>query len=143
MPGVESLKQQQYYAHPRNAFWPIVDELLGISSKYYTQRMELLNDRGVGLWDVLAQCERKGSLDSDIRADSIEINDFSRLFVEYKNIKTVLLNGVKAFELFEKHVVKAGGLPNGVDYYKMPSTSPAYAAMPFKDKLVCWAKHLG
>ena len=82
MPGVASLEAQRYYTHPRNAFWPIMGELFGFdASMPYRSRLVALRRSGVALWDVLAQCVRPGSLDSDI--DLLHIKDkFERIDIE-------------------------------------------------------------
>ncbi|CAA0108004.1 Uncharacterised protein [BD1-7 clade bacterium] len=139
MPGVKSLEDAQYYAHPRNAFWPITQSLFGIPfSDPYDERLQRLNSGGLGLWDVYSRCYRAGSLDSNIDRSSASINDFAGLFQRFPHIHTVALNGKAAQNAFQKHVVRAGNLPNSVQCVFLPSTSPAYASMTFEQKLAAW-----
>lgn len=139
MPGVESLRQQQYYAHPRNAFWKIMGAIFNFDSKLpYCERLKLLNSHGVALWDTVKFCERKGSLDSDIKCP--EFNDFTWLFNEYPSIREVCLNG-KGAEKFFRQFQSANSLPE-LHITVLPSTSPAYASMRYADKLAQWRKIL-
>ena len=135
MPGVESLRQQQYYAHPRNTFWKIMGELYSFSPElpYKTRLQQLLACR-IALWDSAFSCQRDGSLDSAIRA--VKINNFEEFFQRYPGIKTVCFNGQAAGKLFIKHS-KAMNLPP-LTFIQLPSTSPAHASMKFRDKLLAW-----
>jgi hypoxanthine-DNA glycosylase len=81
MPGAASLRAAQYYAHPRNQFWPIMGELVGADPALpYEQRLDRLTSAGIALWDVFARCEREGSLDAHIRDDTAVANDFAEFF---------------------------------------------------------------
>lgn len=144
MPGIASLQKQQYYAHPRNAFWPIIFELLDIEkSKPYEESCFLLNASGVALWDVLQACRRAGSLDSNIESPSENANDFVGFFASYKAIKAVFFNGGAAEKLYKKHVLKRANEKHpGLVYHRLPSSSPAYAAMSVEEKLKHWQKIL-
>jgi len=139
MPGQASLDARQYYAHPRNGFWPVVYAVLSGGgeepSPSYEERQRFLLGRGVALWDVLRACEREGSLDTAIRKP--EANDFGALFSRYPAIATVCFNGGKAYELFMRHAAPL--LPEGLAlrYVKLPSTSPAHA-VPFAKKREAW-----
>lgn len=138
MPGQKSLKDNQYYAHPRNSFWPIISELLGTDmSLNYRDRKGLLLKNKIALWDVLKNCYREGSLDSDIDHSSIEANDFKNFFSNHTNIKAVFFNGTKAEQLFKKTVLKSLDQKE-LDYYRLPSTSPAHATMNYEQKLLKW-----
>jgi hypoxanthine-DNA glycosylase len=140
MPGVASLEAQRYYAHPRNAFWPIMGEVLGFDAELpYDRRLAALRCAGIALWDVLARCVREGSLDSDIERDSVEVHDFAGFLQRHREVQAVLCNGGAAFQLFRRHV--AGALPApfaGLPVRQMPSTSPANAGMPPERKLELW-----
>jgi len=139
MPGLKSLAENQYYAHPRNSFWPIITQLFNVKNELtYNQRQQLLLDNKIAVWDVLKRCHRKGSLDSDIDNSSIEANDFALFFKTYTKIKTVFFNGVKAEQIFNKEVLHRLQLVHVLEYYKLPSTSPAHAAMTCEQKLVEW-----
>ncbi len=142
MPGIASLQKQQYYAHPRNAFWPIINELLNIDkSKTYAESCSLINASGVAVWDVLKACKRSGSLDSNIESKSESANDFEKLFAEYKTIRAVFFNGSTAEKLYKKHVSSLVDrkYPELI-YHRLPSSSPAYAAMNYDEKLKQWQK---
>lgn len=137
MPGKQSLEKQQYYGNPRNHFWPIMGELLQIAiPNDYTERIALLKNNAIGLWDTIATCEREGSLDAAIRNE--KPNDFQTLFEQYPNIQLVLFNGAKAFEVFKKHIGLE--LLEGRAYKKMPSTSPIPGKniKTFTEKLEDW-----
>lgn len=137
MPGKQSLEKQQYYGNPRNHFWPIMGELLQIAiPNDYTERIALLKNNAIGLWDTIATCEREGSLDAAIRNE--KPNDFQTLFEKYPNIQLVLFNGAKAFEVFKKHIGLE--LLEGRAYKKMPSTSPIPGKniKTFTEKLEDW-----
>ena len=97
MPGRASLLAGQYYAHPRNAFWPIMGELFGAGPELpYARRVRVLARAGVAVWDVLASCTRGGSLDSDIDPGSIVANDFASFFRAHPRIERVYFNGAMA-----------------------------------------------
>lgn len=121
MPGVQSLEKQQYYGNPRNHFWGIMAQLFQTDiPEQYEDRLNILRQNGVGLWDVIQYCERKGSLDSAIKNEVP--NDFATLFKTYPQIQCVLFNGTKAYEVFRKKV--GFELFESRDFHKMPSTSP-------------------
>lgn len=140
MPGVASLKAVRYYAHPRNAFWPIAATLLGFDVALpYEARIEALNEAGVALWDVLAACERPGSLDAAIDAQSAQANDFAGFLTAHPGITRICFNGGSAQALFRRHVLPALSKSHPeMEYAALPSTSPAHAAMPFAAKLEAW-----
>ena len=121
MPGVQSLEKQEYYGNPRNHFWPIIGALLQVDvPTNYEERIQLVRKYGIGLWDVISHCERKGSLDSAIKNEVP--NDFSLLFRDYPQIECILFNGTKAYEVFRKKV--DFDVLDAQKYIKMPSTSP-------------------
>ena len=134
MPGMASLQKQQYYAHPRNAFWPVMQQIFNWPDLDYDQRCKALVSEKIAVWDVLRSCRRRGSLDSDIETGSVLINDFSAFFHRHPGIKAVLFNGGKAAQLFKRYV----SVPACVELKPLPSTSPAYAAMSFESKLEKW-----
>ncbi len=142
MPSVESLNQQQYYAHPRNSFWPIIQTLFGVEAKdllNYTAQKQMLIDHKIALWDVLQSCHRPGSLDSSIARDSILTNDFESFFKNHNQIRTIFFNGGKAEELFKRHVKsKLPELFCDLETVRLPSTSPAMAMLNRQQKLERW-----
>jgi double-stranded uracil-DNA glycosylase len=140
LPGPESLRQRQYYAHPRNAFWPIMCRLFGAQPELpYRERLQLLRAHGVALWDVCASAYRAGALDGAIRPDSIVVNDFAGFFRSHRQIGLICFNGGKAAELYRRHVLPGLTDPlRSMPRAMLPSTSPAYAAMTSAQKLVRW-----
>ena len=138
MPGIASLDAGQYYAHPRNAFWPIMDSLLAPGTATipaYEERTARLLDGGIALWDVLRSCRRPGSLDSSIERGTEIANDFATFFKQHGEVGLVIFNGAKAEQLFARY---AGSLPNGTRSVRMPSTSPAHASLSLEEKLAIW-----
>lgn len=138
MPGVKSFEKNQYYANPRNAFWSIMAKLLNSDEVLnYQQRKQLLINNRIALWDVLKSCYRKGSLDSNIDHSTIIANDFNLFLSKHKQVKTIFFNGGETEKLFKKYVMKE--LNNKeIEYFKLPSTSPAHAAMTMEQKLLKW-----
>jgi len=122
LPSVRSLELGQYYGHPRNAFWNVAAELGVPRALEYGERCRRLTQLGVALWDVLAACERPGSLDSAIRAP--RMNDFDRFYARHPELELIAFNGKKAEELFGRF----GHAPDGVTLVALPSTSPANTA---------------
>jgi double-stranded uracil-DNA glycosylase len=140
VPSEASLLRQQYYGHPRNAFWPIMSALFGSDPELcYQRRKEVLIENRVAIWDVLQSCNRLGSLDSSIKLATIVTNDFAGFFTEYKCIKRVFFNGRMAEKLYQKRI-----LPtlhhrfSYLEYQCLPSTSPAYASLKFEQKIEAW-----
>ncbi len=139
MPGVVSLQAGQYYANQRNVFWPIMGDLIGAGLALpYEQRLAKLKAAGIALWDVIAACERYGSLDSDIVNSSVTANDFSAFFAVHRSIEQVFFNGGAAETSFRRHVLP--GLTGiSLQLQRLPSTSPAHAARGYAEKLAAWS----
>ncbi|MEM7072211.1 MAG: DNA-deoxyinosine glycosylase [Pseudomonadota bacterium] len=138
MPGGRSLAMQQYYAHPRNQFWPIMGKLCGFDPECdYQERIKLLRSHGIGLWDSIYQCVRKGSLDSAIRPESITPNDFVKLAANLPKLQLVSFNGAASHKTFTRFVGKIPVTPEPA-YLRLPSTSPANASLSFTQKLEAW-----
>ena len=136
MPGKKSLAQNQYYAHPQNAFWKIMGDLIGAKPDIpYQERLCILKSSGIALWDVLASCERETSLDSHIRKEAA--NDFASFFSGHPNITRVFFNGSKAEQCFGKFVRNKQTLPP-LEFHRLPSTSPAHAGIQYQEKLQAW-----
>ncbi|MEQ6472309.1 DNA-deoxyinosine glycosylase [Comamonas sp. wu1-DMT] len=133
-PGLKSLQLAQYYAHPQNQFWPLLQALwpqhLQPPRSDYAGRCEWLLARGLGLWDVYASCEREGSLDSAIRG--AQVNDFAGLRQRCPDLQLALHNGGESY----KHARQTEAL--GLIALKLPSTSPANAGWSFDRKLQAW-----
>lgn len=136
MPGAESLAKQQYYAHPRNAFWPIMAAMCGFAEDLpYAARLQAIQSSGFALWDVLAYCERQGSLDSAIRNE--QPNDFNAFLRVHSHIQLCTFNGAKALQSFRRLVLPQLTVPPPA-LLALPSTSPAHAAMSFAQKQQLW-----
>jgi TDG/mug DNA glycosylase family protein len=139
MPGAESLRLQQYYAHPRNDFWRIVEDLLAIPRTLdYRARITALNQRGVAVWDVLAECVRPGSLDASIDVTTARANDIAALLRAHSGIDAIVLNGGFAEKAFRRRIATDGALSPHVRVVAVPSTSPANASIPYATKLARW-----
>lgn len=136
IPGVKSLEMQQYYAHPQNKFWKIIFELFNENfTEDYRERIEILKKHHMALWDVIDSCERKGSLDSEIRNE--EANQIAELVEKYPNIKAIFCNGGKSYKNLQKVLGKNYKLP----IILLPSTSPLHT-VSFDKKLEEWVKIL-
>ena len=133
-PGVASLREQRYYGHPQNQFWKILGALWSVDlvALGYAERLAVVRERGLGIWDVYAACEREGSLDTAIR--NAELNDFGLVLRECPNLVAIAHNGGESFR-HARHT-QAWGLP----VYRLPSTSPANASWSFERKLAAWAE---
>jgi TDG/mug DNA glycosylase family protein len=139
MPGKVSLLAGEYYAHPRNLFWRLMEELLRVDrSAPYPERIAQLLARRVALWDVLKTCTRSSSLDSDIIPSSAVANDFASLFAEHPEIRVVCFNGAKAAASFRRHVLPGLSDRKDVIFHPLPSTSPANASIPLAKKVAAW-----
>lgn len=137
MPGRQSLDEKQYYANPNNAFWKLMGDFFGAGPELpYAQRKQQLKKSGVALWDVIASCERAGSLDSAIAPDFIP-NDFQGFFANHRNITRVFFNGAKAEHSFRKQVLPAL-TAQPLQLKLLPSTSPAHAARTYAQKRAAW-----
>jgi len=131
-PGVASLAATQYYAHPRNQFWRLVGAVIDepLQALAYEARLARLMSHGIGLWDVLAACEREGSLDSAIRNASP--NDFAAFHTHFPKLRRVCFNGKTSGKFAP--VIGAAGFATLV----LPSSSPANAILSFDQKLRLW-----
>jgi hypoxanthine-DNA glycosylase len=133
MPGRKSLEMQEYYYHPRNIFWRIIFNLLKTDEKNtYSEKIKLIKKNRIALWDVCYSCTREGSLDSNIKDETPnQILDFLQ---RHPSIETIIFNGQKAREKYLKYF----DYIDGVEYFCLPSTSPANTSMNFQEKLVKW-----
>jgi hypoxanthine-DNA glycosylase len=133
LPGEESLRRAEYYAHPRNLFWPIVFGLFGAApAAEYAARLRFVTDRRIALWDVVASGRRAASADATIRAETP--NAIDALLDANPGIRAVAFNGSGAQRLHDKHFARRPGLA----YLALPSTSPAYASLGYVQKLARW-----
>jgi hypoxanthine-DNA glycosylase len=131
-PGEASLTAQRYYAHPRNQFWRLLSAVLAedLVALPYQERLHRLQAHRIGLWDVLAACQREGSLDTAIRCP--QANDFANLKHQCPNLRRVCFNG-KASGKFEPQFAAAG-----FQTLVLPSSSPANAQFSFEQKFEVW-----
>lgn len=140
MPGKASLEANQYYGHPRNLFWRIIETLFEIPADLpYAERCQQLAEQGVALWDVLRTCTRSSSLDSDIVEGSIIAQDFEGFLRAHPRIGVIFFNGAKAESVWRRHVAPV--LPDGlaaIPTVRLPSTSPANASISYPVKLRQW-----
>lgn len=147
MPSETSLEKQQYYGHPRNAFWPIMLSIFlpntNNANLDYEQRKKLLMDHRIAVWDVLQSCQREGSLDTAIAMDSIQANNFMDFFKLNSAIKTVVFNGAKAESIYQKNVLQeVSNQFSDIKYIRLPSTSPAHASLTLQQKTEIWQNAL-
>jgi len=145
LPGVQSLEQNQYYAHPRNAFWRIMANLYSFDPKLeYNDRLSLLMAQKIGLWDTIYQAKRAGSLDSSIDSKSIRVNQLHELICEQTSLSRILFNGQTSAKVFRQQVFPLIPVKRlqKLSLLTCPSTSPAFASMPFDVKLAQWRKAL-
>ena len=140
LPGQASLAARQYYAQPRNAFWPIMGELFGAGPELpYAERLARLCERRVAVWDVLAAGRRPGSLDSSIDVATAAVNNFAALFTAQPGIELICHNGSKSAELYERLVLPTLSEPaRQIERRVLPSTSPANATLSYATKLARW-----
>lgn len=136
LPGDASLQAGQYYAHPRNQFWRLLADCLHIPlvAQPYWQRLEILRQHRVGLWDVVAHARRRGSLDTALR--DVKHNDLVSLFLLLPNLQLIAFNGRTAW-LATRQMAK---LP--FTLLQLPSSSPAYT-LPYHIKLDQWKTIIG
>jgi double-stranded uracil-DNA glycosylase len=133
LPGEESLRRGEYYAHPRNLFWPIIFALFGEApASNYTERLAFVAAHRIALWDVCESGEREASADSTIRME--RPNAIGRLLDEHPLIGAVAFNGSGARRLYDRHFPRRANLT----YVALPSTSPAHARIDFAEKLARW-----
>jgi TDG/mug DNA glycosylase family protein len=135
MPGAASLAAGQYYAHPRNAFWPVMGALFGAGPQLaYPARVAALVAAWVVVWDVFSACVRPGSLDADITEEVP--NDFAAFFAAHPRIRRIGLNGAKAAAVLRRY--GAACMPSAAKAVVLPSTSPAHAALCLQAKQDAW-----
>lgn len=138
MPGIKSLEEQQYYAHPQNRFWKVMGNICNepkLSELDYDTKLKILLNSNIALWDTIKSCKREGSLDSDIQNE--KPNNIGKLLKTYPNIEIICLNGNKSYIAFKKYFPD---LLKKYTCYKMLSTSPANARYSLDILIQEWAK---
>ena len=133
LPGEASLSAGQYYAHPRNLFWPLLGTVLNtdLAAMPYRKRLLAIRDRGIGLWDTIASARREGSLDGAIRG--ADHADLAGLAADLPDLRAVAFNGRKSWTIGAPQLADSG-----LELLALPSSSPAYAAMPRAEKEARW-----
>jgi len=127
-PSLKSFENSFYYAHPKNQFWKILSEISGYPARSRDQRIWLLKELKLALWDLVKSCKRENSSDSNLK--DIEVNDIEALLKEYPNIQRVGFTSKLAQKLYNKHYKNLK-----IETFYLPSPSPAYAAMSFEEKV--------
>ena len=135
-PSIQSFENNFYYGHPRNQFWKIMEAMTGYPINNRDQKIWLLKEAKVGLWDMVASCQRENSLDSSL--EDIEVNDIAGLLEKYPKIKKICFTGKKAEALYKRYFSHLS-----IETCYLPSPSPAYAAMDFEQKTVEYRAKLG
>ena len=135
LPGEKSLALQEYYGNRQNQFWRLVSEVIEVDlvPLDYAARLQTLRNHGIGLWDVVAEAHRPGSLDSRIR--DREDNDLLALLGRLPNLKTLAFNGGTAAKLGTKVL---GEQAASYRIVALPSSSPAYT-VAYAAKLKLWS----
>ena len=133
VPGIKSLEMQEYYAHPQNKFWRILFELFNEDyTTDYAEKIKLLKNKKIAVWDVIDSCERKGSLDTEIKNENH--HNILQLLDDFPSIKVIFCNGQKSFKTLGKILPDDSKIP----VFVLPSTSPAYT-IPYQHKLKDWS----
>jgi len=128
-PSIKSFEENFYYAHPRNQFWPIIEEIFEVTLKTNEEKQDFALQKCIALWDTYATLRREEGNSSDSNLKDLEPNDFYAFFNTYPNIKHIFFTGRKAMEGYKKHFSDIS-IPTTL----LPSTSPAYAAMKREEK---------
>jgi len=137
IPGEKSLQMNQYYAHPQNAFWKIMDALVGAGRhlQYHDRLARLLAHR-IGMWESLKSCQRAGSLDSAIVAASMEPNDFNAFYAAHPQVTHVFFNGGTSATVYKRYVLpRLSQEFSHIHHQRLPSTSPAHDALRLEQKV--------
>jgi len=136
LPGIKSLEAGQYYAHPRNLFWRLIGDVIAqnLVPLPYEARLQALLGARVGLWDTVAAATRKGSLDADIRLH--EASDVARLAGTLPDLRAIAFNGAASARIGRKQL---SGIAE-IELIDLPSSSPAYASLPFAAKREAWLR---
>lgn len=138
MPGDESLRKKEYYGHPSNRFWRVIAAIYGEETPIlYGDKIALLLRNKIGIWDVIQQANRKGSLDTAIENE--QPNDIATFLSHHKNLRLVAFNGKNAAHIFHKYFQKK----EGINYIVLPSTSPANAKSSLVDLQQTWLQMRG
>jgi len=135
-PSIQSFEKNFYYAHPRNQFWKILESVTSYPANTRDQRLWLLKECKLGLWDMVKGCSRENSLDSSLENE--EVNDLAAFLEAHPSITKLAFTGKKAEALFKRHFSHLH-----IETVYLPSPSAAYAKMPFEKKVAEYKKKLG
>lgn len=135
-PSIQSFEKNFYYAHPRNQFWKILESVTSYPANTRDQRLWLLKECKLGLWDMIKGCSRENSLDSSLENE--EVNDLTAFLEVHPSITKLAFTGKKAESLFKTHFAHLS-----IETVYLPSPSAAYAKMPFEKKVDEYKKQLG
>jgi TDG/mug DNA glycosylase family protein len=140
LPGQASLRKNEYYGQPRNAFWRIMGELFGAGPELpYEERKRRIVAANIAVWDVCAAAHRPGSLDTSIDSGTVVANDFPAFLDSHRAVTLICFNGSKAEALYRTRVRPLLPEAAAIRYATLPSTSPAHASMPYLEKLRRWS----
>jgi len=135
-PSIKSFENDFYYAHPSNKFWKILEAVTTYPVNNRDQKLWLLKECKLGLWDMIRECTRDNSLDSSLENE--ELNNITNILETYSSINKIAFTGRKAEALFKIHFSHLD-----IQTTYLPSPSSAYAAMKFEDKVKAYKKALG
>lgn len=135
-PSIQSFEKNFYYAHPSNKFWKILEAVTGYPSNNMDQKLWLLKECKLGLWDMVRECSRENSLDSSLENE--EVNDIASFLDTHPSIQKLAFTGRKSQALYQRHFSHLE-----IETTYLPSPSSAYAAMKFEDKVTAYKKALG
>ena len=135
-PSLKSFENSFYYAHPKNQFWKILSAISGYPANLRDQRVWLLKQCNLALWDMVQSCKRQNSADSNLK--DIVPNDIRALLQNYPNIKQIAFTSRLAQKIYEQYFKDLK-----VKTIYLPSPSPAYAAMSFEKKVQIYKELLG
>lgn len=134
-PSIKSIENNFYYTHPQNQFWKILTSITAYPINNRDQKIWLLKESRLGLWDMISCCSRENSADCSIEDE--EVNDIAALLERYPSIETVAFTGRKSQMLFNLHF---GHL--GIDTCYLPSPSSAYAKLSIEQKILAYKEAL-
>jgi len=142
LPGECSLRRGEYYAQAQNVFWRLMGDLFGAGLDLaYADRTRRLQQSGVAVWDVCASARREGSLDAAIVTTTVAANDFAAFFRAHPQLRMIAFNGATAAKLYDRLVhVRMPAEVQALPRIRLPSTSPAHAALRYADKLEAWTR---
>jgi TDG/mug DNA glycosylase family protein len=136
LPSALSLAAREYYGNPRNHFWALIGSVIDVpefAALPYAERLGILRERGIGLWDAIAEAEREGSADATLR--HVVPADLTGLAKGLPQLRVIAFNGERSERLAMRH---HPGLAERYTLLRLPQSSPA-RAMPPGEKMSAWA----